>query len=108
MTTANDASDLLAAALRPESRAPDPRFVARVRLAIVEEERYRKWRKSALRRLGSDALILIGLAGPAMGAARILSADGSFTAPVAALMIATVVVGGWMALSGEIRRFQAA
>jgi hypothetical protein len=107
MTTANDASDLLAEALRPEVRAPDHRFAARVRLAIVEEERYRKWRKAAFKRLGSDALILIGLAGPAMGAARVLSSGGALTAPLAAAMVAALVVGGWMALSGELRRFQA-
>ena len=108
MTTANDAVELLAEALRPEARAPDHRFAARVRLAIVEEERYRKWRKAAFKRLGSDALILIGLAGPAMGTARILSSEGALTAPLAAAMIAVIVVGGWLALSGEFRRFQAA
>ena len=105
MTTANDASELLAEALRPEARAPDQRFAARVRLAIIEEERYRKWRKTAIRRLGSDALILIGLAGPAMGAARILSSEAALSAPLATAMIAVLVVGGWMALNGELRRF---
>ena len=107
MTTANDAGDRLADVLRPEIRGPDHRFAARVRLAIVEEERYRKWRKAAFKRLGSDALILIGLAGPAMGAARILSSEGPLTAPLATAMIAVIVVGGWMALSGELRRLQA-
>ena len=107
MTTANDPSELLAEALRPATRAPDHRFGARVRLAIVEEERYRKWRKAAFKRLGSDALILIALAGPAMGAARILSSEAALTPPLTAAMVAVIVVGGWLALSGELRRLQA-
>ena len=106
MTTANDANELLAEALRPEARAPDHRFGARVRLALIEEQRYRNWRKAAFKRLGSDALILIGLAGPAMGAARLLSTEGLLTAPLATAMVAALVVGGWMALSGELQRFQ--
>ena len=106
MTPVNDAGDLLAAALRPDSRAPDARFAARVRLAIIEEQRYREARKVARRRIGSDLLVMLGLLGPALGIARVLNADGSLASAVPAFFVAALVVGGWIVLSGELRRFQ--
>jgi hypothetical protein len=108
MTEPIDTGAWLAEALRPDTRAPDRRFAGRVRLAIIEEARYRNARKAALRRIGSDLLILVGLVGPAVGIARVLTDAGSLAGPAAAgLLVATVVVGGWMALSGEFKRFQA-
>jgi len=97
----------LAEALAPVSREPDRRFAARVRLAVIEEERYRLARKAALRRIGSDFLIMVGLVGPALGIAKVLAADGALPGPTAGVLFATLVVGGWIALSGELRRFQA-
>ena len=107
MTPVGDPHTILADALTPTPRLPDQGFAARVRLAVAEEERYRAWRTAALKRLGSDALILLGLTGPAIGAARILSAGPPLSNPTAMLLVAAVVVGGWMTLSGDSRRFQA-
>lgn len=106
MTAVNDASGMLAEVLRPEARAPDRRFAARVRLAIVEEQRYRQARKAARRRIGSDLLVMLGLLGPALGIAQLVDADGSLRGAVPALFIAALVVGGWIMISGEARRFQ--
>ena len=63
---ANDEFDaLLAEALAPPSRAPDLNFMTRVDLAVDEEQRYRRWRRLALDRVASEALMLIGLTGAA-------------------------------------------
>lgn len=107
MTELTDSGAWLAEALAPEPREPDRRFAARVRLAVIEEERYRLARKAALRRIGSDLLVMVGLVGPALGIARVLAANGALAGPSAGLLVATLVIGGWIALSGELRRFQA-
>ena len=107
MTEVSELSALLSDALAPEPREADRRFAARVRLAVIEEERYRLARKAALRRIGSDFLVMAGLIGPALGVARVLAANESLAGPTAGLLVATLVVGGWIALSGELRRFQA-
>ena len=107
MTEFEDSSAWLADALKPAPRAPDRHFAMRVRLAIVEEQRYREARKAARRRIGSDLLVMLGLLGPALGIARVLNADASLAGPLAASLVAALVVGGWIMLSGELRRFQA-
>ncbi len=53
---------LLAAALAPPERQPDEAFVRRVDAAVLEEERYRRWRTNALRRLVTD-FITVGAIG---------------------------------------------
>ena len=107
MTELDQSPAWLAEALSPAPHAPDRRFAARVRLAIIEEDRYREARKAARRSIGSDFLVMLGLLGPALGIARVLNAEGSLTGSLPVLFVAALVVGGWIMLSGELRRFQA-
>jgi len=92
----------LADALAPPTRASDPGFTTRIGVAIAEAERFRAWRRRALRRLGSEALILFGLAGAAMtlarapGVERLLN-EVTFAGPAAAGLVLVL----WLALSPQ-------
>ena len=103
--TDDDAFDaLLAEMLAPPARSEDRSFVARVAAAVAEAERFRAWRRRALRRLGSEALILIGLAGAALTLAR---APGVEQALAQSAFAAPAVIGAvlvlWLALSPQRR-----
>jgi len=89
----------LADALAPPVRTPDTGFAARVGVAIAEAERFRAWRRRALRRLGSEALILFGLAGAAMTLARAPGIERMLEVPFAAPAAAGLVLVLWLALS---------
>ena len=93
---------LLAETFAPPRRGPDRAFVARIGAAVAEAERFRAWRRRALRRLGSEALVLLALAGAAAtlardpGVAEALAASPfAIPAAVGALFIA------WLALSPQ-------
>ena len=93
---------LLAGALAPPARAPDHAFAARIGVAVAEAERFRAWRRRALRRLGSEALILFGLAGAALTRARApgierLFEEVTFATPAAAGLVLVL----WLALSPQ-------
>lgn len=93
---------LLAGALAPPRRAPDPAFVARVDAAVAEAERFRAWRRRALRRLGSEALVLLALAGAAATLARAPAMAEAMTgAPLALPAALGAVLLGWLALSPQ-------
>ncbi|HEV2866748.1 MAG TPA: hypothetical protein VGX37_09545 [Allosphingosinicella sp.] len=53
---------LLAAELAPPERGVDEPFVARVALAVVEAERYRRWRRRIAGQLIGEAMVLAALA----------------------------------------------
>ena len=93
---------LLNEALAPPARTPDRLFTARVQAAVAETERFRRWRRRALHRIGSEAMILGALAGAAVTLAqgplpRALLAQVPLAAPAAlgALLLL------WFALAGR-------
>ena len=59
---ADEFDRFLAAALAPEERAPDRRFVARVQAAILLEERLAAQRSSVLRGLATQLVALAAVA----------------------------------------------
>jgi len=64
---------MLQSALAPPKRDSDDAFVARVKLAVAEDERFRRWRAAAIRRQAGEAMALFGIAGAAV---TIVSAPG--------------------------------
>jgi hypothetical protein len=61
---------LLAEALASPERPVDRLFVAHTQALVAEAERFRRWRRRALRQLGSEALVLGAMAGAASTIAR--------------------------------------
>lgn len=100
MTTDDPFDALLGEALAPPARSADGLFVARVQAAVAEAERFRRWRRRALRQVGSEALVLFGLAGAAFTLARIPLAQQLLAgAPFAAPALGGLLVIGWLALA---------
>ena len=100
MTTDDPFDALLGNALAPRARPADGLFVARVQAAVAEAERFRRWRRRALRQVGSEALILFGLAGAAFTLARIPIAQQLLAeAPFAAPALGGLLLLGWLALA---------
>ncbi len=100
MTTDDPFDALLGNALAPPVRPADGMFVARVQAAIAEAERFRRWRRRALRKVGSEALILLGLAGAAFTLARIPVAQQLLdSVPLAAPALGGLLLLGWLALA---------
>ena len=90
---------LLSDALTPPVRLPDRTFVARAQAAIAEAERFRRWRRRALRQIGSEALALTGLAGAAITLAQIPAIGEVLSgAPLAVPAAAGILLLAWLAL----------
>ena len=90
---------LLSQALAPPARAADQAFLARAQAAIAEAERFRRWRRRALRRVGSEALLLTGLAGAGLTLAQVPAIGEVLSGvPLAAPAVAGMLLLGWLAL----------
>ena len=90
---------LLSDALAPPVRLPDQTFVARAHTAISEAERFRRWRRRALRQIASEALVLTGLAGAAITLAQIPAVGEVLGgAPLAIPAAAGLLLVAWLAL----------
>jgi hypothetical protein len=92
------------ASAEPPARSADRDFAARVGVAVAEAERFRAWRRRALRRLAGDALILVALAGAVLTAASApaiapVLADISLAAPAAASLVLVL----WLVLTPQRR-----
>ena len=102
MTTDDPFDTLLAEALAPPPGPADRLFVARAQAAIAEAERFRRWRRRALSQLGSEALVLFGLAGAALTLAQIPMAREVLTSvPFAAPSAASAVLLAWLLLARQ-------
>ena len=100
--TEDEFDALLANALGPPARPADRGFVTRVDAAIAEAERFRGWRRRALRRVGSEALVLLALAGAAATLARAPDiAEALAGAPFALPAVAGAVIVAWLALTQQ-------
>ena len=100
MTTYDPLDALLGNALGPPTRRADRLFVARVQAAVAEAERFRRWRRRALRQVGSEALTLVGLAGAAFTLARIPVAQQLLAGvPFATPTLGALLLLGWLALA---------
>lgn len=100
--TDDDFDSLLGSVLAPPQRAPDHAFVARIDAAVAEAERFRAWRRRALRRAGSEALVLLALAGAAATLARAPGlAETLAAAPFAVPAAVGAVFVAWLALSPQ-------
>ena len=90
---------LLSDALAPPVRLPDQTFVARAHTAIAEAERFRRWRRRALRQIASEALVLTGLAGAAITLAEIPAVGEVLGGAPLAIPAATgLLLIAWLAL----------
>ena len=69
--TDSEFDELLRSALAPLEGPADGAFVARVDRAVVESERYRRWRRNLWRQLGGESLALAALAASLAVIARI-------------------------------------
>jgi hypothetical protein len=93
---------LLSNALSPPDRAVDQAFVNRTQTAISEAERFRRWRRLALRKIGSETLFLAGLSGAAITCAQIPGIGEVLgDAPLGVPAIVGMVLLAWLALGQQ-------
>ena len=102
MITDDPFDALLAGTLAPPARSADGLFVARAQAAIAEAERFRRWRRRAMRQVGSEALMLCGLAGAALTLAQVpLARDVLAGVPLAAPSLVGALLLAWLALGRQ-------
>jgi hypothetical protein len=93
---------LLSAALVPPLRPADRMFVARVQAAVFSAERARRWRRRALQQIGSEALVLLALAGAGITLAQVPAIGGTLAGvPFAAPAAVGALFLGWLALAQQ-------
>jgi hypothetical protein len=103
MTSDESFDALLSDILAPPSGAADSAFAVRAQAAVAEAERFRRWRRRALRQVASEARMLAGLAGAAITIVQVpLIGEMLSGVPLAAPALIGALLLTWLAL-GQTR-----